>query len=103
MNDNTTELYLIKRTPEPVADETEADTAAELIADLIMRSDAVQGLMVDRADAEIRTRLRAELRQVVAAAQALDGHLAESDRAGADAATATGFEHWLTAPGGKQR
>jgi len=100
---DTAELYLIKRTPEPVADEAEADTAAELIAELILHSDEVQGLMVDRADAEIRTRLRAELRQLVAAAQALDGHLTEADRAGADAATAVEFDHWLNAPGGEQR
>jgi len=100
---DTAELYRVKRTPEPVADEAEADTAAELMAELIEHSDWVQRLMAGRANPLTRTQLRAELRQVVAAAQALDGHLAEADRADADAATAVEFDHWLNAPGGEQR
>jgi hypothetical protein len=99
---DTAELYIVKRMPEPVADEAEADTAAELIAEVIEHSNSVQELMVDRGDAEIRTRLRAELRRLVAAAQALDGHLAEADRADADAATAVEFDHWLNSSGGER-
>lgn len=103
MNDDTTELYRITRTPEPIADEAEAETAAALMAELVEHSDWVQRLMGGRADFVVRTQLQAELRKVVAAAQALNGHLAEADRADADAATAVAFSDWLNAPGGDQR
>lgn len=99
---DTAELYRVKRTPEPVADEAEADTAAELMAEFIEHGDWVQRLMGGRADAVVRSQLRSEIRKAVAAAQALDGHLAEADRADADAATAVEFDHWLHAPGGER-
>ncbi|MEU5155622.1 hypothetical protein [Glycomyces sp. NPDC021274] len=102
MSDDTIRLRRALRTPEPVADEAEAEQAAGLMAELIEHSDWVQRLMAGRANPVVRAEIQSNLRGLVAAAQALDGHLSEADRAGSDAATAAEFDHWRTAPGGER-
>lgn len=103
LEDRTVELAIVRNpAPEPVAAEAEADTAASLMAELTEPMEFVERLMAGRANSLTRAQLQAELRKVIAAAQALDGHLSEADRVDADAATAVEFDHWLNAPGGER-
>jgi hypothetical protein len=103
MSEDTAELYRIKRTPEPVAAENEANEAASLLANMLERIEWVERLMAGRGDALTRAQLRSELRHAIAAAQQLDGHLAEADQADPDPETESAWLGWLTAPGGEER
>jgi len=94
--DKTAELYRITRTPAPIAADAEEEEAASLLANLIEHTDWVIRLMAGRADAIVRAQLQDALRKAIAAAQQLDGHLAEADRAGHDAVTEATFQDWLT-------
>lgn len=101
MNDKTTELPILARTPKAITESTEEAEAEALVADLRSRVRGVRNLAPSRANEEARAALREELARMVATAQQLDAHLVDAERIAREKETAEAFADW--ANGGEDR
>jgi hypothetical protein len=102
MNDETTQLRIVAQSPAQITAATEETEAEALVADLVSRVAGIRILLPSRSDESARGALHEEIARMVATAQQLDVHLDEALLAGQDAATASQFTDWLTAPGGER-
>jgi hypothetical protein len=99
IEDRTAELAIVRTVaPTPVA-AAPADKTLTTILDAVDKHAAeIRRLAATTAAKATRERVRA----AIADLQQLDAHLSEGDAAKREAETATAFNDWATAPGGKR-